>query len=65
VEDFVAGPPTDHDVTAVLAKPTGPIANDVFSPAFNNCLIAGPGKDPAVHRESNVRDFRVPAFFWR
>jgi hypothetical protein len=65
LEAFVAGQPTDPAVARILSSPTGPLANDVFIPAFNNSLIFGTGTNPVIHRESNVRDFSIPDFFWR
>jgi hypothetical protein len=64
-DQFVLGPPIDPTLAKILSSPTGPLADDVFVPAFNNSLISGPNKDPVIHQEFAEWPFGLPAFFWQ
>ena len=69
IDKFVAGPPKDAELQAILANPTGPIANDVIVPEFKRSIG---GHDSKIHSELDtwffsvpeLRTFGIPGQFW-
>ncbi|VFU08262.1 hypothetical protein [Methylocella tundrae] len=61
LDKFVAGPPRDADLQAILANPSGPIANDIFLPAFDKSIK---GNDFLTHSESDRGLSPMRLDFW-
>jgi hypothetical protein len=59
---IVTGPPTRSEVAPLLAKPTGPVANDAFIKPWDNAILA---TEATTHVEwDNTDQLVVPHDFW-
>jgi len=62
LEKMVLGPPTDPSLQSILAKPAGPIANDIFGNAIGTAFT---GASPQSRSESDTGLSPMRLDFWR